>query len=80
MKTSCKMISYFVQDLLDMSQIKAGKLTKNVQITNINEALGEILSTQEIQAKSKNIAVELKKLTNARNNDVKVEVDAQRIQ
>ena len=74
------MISYFVQDLLDMSQIKAGTLTKNVQITNINEALGEILSTQEIQAKSKNISVELKKLTNARNHDIKVEVDAQRIQ
>ena len=34
--TSAKLLGFFVQDLLDLAQIRAGVIKKNMCITNIN--------------------------------------------
>ena len=38
---------FLVQDLLDYSQIKAGKFRKNIQQFNIKEAIEEIICIQK---------------------------------
>jgi signal transduction histidine kinase len=45
MKTGSKLLGFYVQDLLDLAQIRAGKIVKNVERVNVNEVLKEILQT-----------------------------------
>jgi signal transduction histidine kinase len=52
MKTGCKLLSFYVQDLLDLAQMKAGTIKKNFEMTNVNKPLEEIILTQELQAKA----------------------------
>ncbi len=52
MKTGCKLLSFYVQDLLDLAQLRAGTIKKNFEMTNVNNPLEEIVLTQELQAKA----------------------------
>ena len=36
LKTSSKLLGFYVQDLLDVTQIKAGTITKNIKQVNLN--------------------------------------------
>jgi signal transduction histidine kinase len=46
MRTGCQLLGFYVQDLLDLAQIRAGTVTKNFEMTNVNEPLLDIIDTQ----------------------------------
>jgi signal transduction histidine kinase len=48
-----------VNDVLDFSQIRLGKLNKNINGFNLKQSLEEIVSIQIDQAMSKNITIEI---------------------
>ena len=48
MSTGTKLLSFYVQDLLDLAQFKAGSITKNIEFVNVNMPLKEIVQTQEL--------------------------------
>jgi signal transduction histidine kinase len=48
-----------VNDVLDFSQIRLGKLKKNINGFNLKQALEEIVSMQLDQAMGKNISIEI---------------------
>jgi K+-sensing histidine kinase KdpD len=43
--TGSKLLGFYVQDLLDLAQIRSGKIVKNIERVDINEVLREILQT-----------------------------------
>ena len=43
MKTGAKLLSFYVQDLLDLAQLRAGTIKKNFECVNVNLPLREIL-------------------------------------
>lgn len=43
MSTGTKLLSFYVQDLLDLAELKAGTIKKNIEFININSPLQEIL-------------------------------------
>ena len=45
MKTGTKLLSFYVQDLLDLAQLRAGTIKKNFECVNVNIPLREILQT-----------------------------------
>lgn len=53
--TGAKLLGFYVQDMLDLAQIRSGKIVKNIERVDINEVLREILSTQDIMASHKNV-------------------------
>lgn len=75
LKTSSKLLGFYVQDLLDVSQIKAGTITKNIKQVNLNKVLHEVLNLQEISAEMKQVSITLKRL-----EDPYIDIDADRIQ
>jgi signal transduction histidine kinase len=48
--SSASMMSYLVDDLLDFSQINAGKFRKTVSEFDLSEALEEVVATQMTKA------------------------------
>lgn len=68
--TGAKLLGYFVQDLLDLAQIRAGVIKKNLSVANINEILEEIIQIQHITASLKNIKLTFKKIYDLEGNDV----------
>jgi hypothetical protein len=48
MSTGTKLLSFYVQDLLDLAELKAGTIKKNIEYVNINIPLQEIIQTQEL--------------------------------
>ena len=75
LSTSSKLLGFYVQDLLDSSQIKAGTIKKNTRVVNINKVLSELLNLQEISAEMKQVTLSLKKL-----EAPVIEVDSDRLQ
>ena len=73
-------MGYFVQDLLDLAQIRAGVIKKNPCITNVNENLEEIIRIQHITASLKNINISYKKIYDLKGSDVLIYTDALRMQ
>lgn len=59
-KTGSKLLGFYVQDLLDLAQIKAGKIVKNLELVNVNQVLKEILQTQDIASEMKQVKLILK--------------------
>ena len=45
MSTGCKLLSFYVQDLLDLAQMRAGTIKKNFEYINVNNPLREIIQT-----------------------------------
>jgi signal transduction histidine kinase len=43
LKSSSKMLKYFVRDMLDFQQIKANKMKKDISVFNIKDAVDEVL-------------------------------------
>lgn len=43
--TGSKLLEFYVQDLLDLAQIRSGKIVKNIERTDINDLLREIIQT-----------------------------------
>ena len=39
MNTGTKLLSFYVQDLLDLAQLKAGTIQKNIEMVNVNNPL-----------------------------------------
>lgn len=75
LKTSSKLLGFYVQDLLDVSQIKAGTITKNIKHVNLNKVLHEVLNLQEISAEMKQVSINLERL-----DDPFIDIDADRLQ
>jgi signal transduction histidine kinase len=48
--SSSKLLRFFVNDILDFSQIRANKLKKNMHDFNLSSAIDEIISIQKDQA------------------------------
>jgi signal transduction histidine kinase len=48
MSTGTKLLGFYVQDLLDLAELKAGTIKKNIELVNINLPLQEIIQTQEL--------------------------------
>jgi signal transduction histidine kinase len=48
MRTGTKLLGFYVQDLLDLAELKAGTIKKNIELVNINLPLEEIIQTQEL--------------------------------
>ena len=42
--SSCKLLLFFVNDILDFSQIKAKRFKKNITTFNLKEAVDEVVS------------------------------------
>jgi signal transduction histidine kinase len=59
---------------LDVSQIKAGTIRKNVKSVNINRVLQEVLDLQEISAEMKQVELVFKRM-----DDPFIDVDADRL-
>lgn len=75
--TGSKLLGFYVQDLLDLAQIRSGKIVKNIERTDINEILLEILQTQDIGAKYKKVNLMLKKFS---DKDKFMDIDPKRLQ
>ena len=75
--TGSKLLGFYVQDLLDLAQIRSGKIVKNIERTDINEVLQEILQTQEIGAKYKKVNLKLHKFS---DKEKFMDVDPKRLQ
>lgn len=75
--TGSKLLGFYVQDLLDLAQIRSGKIVKNIERTDINEILLEILQTQNIGAKYKKVNLMLKKFS---DKDKFMDIDPKRLQ
>ena len=43
--TGAKLLGFYVQDLLDLAQMRSGKIVKNIEQVDINEVMREILTT-----------------------------------
>ena len=76
-KTGSKLLGFYVQDLLDLAQIKAGKIIKNIELVNVNQVLKEILQTQDIASEMKKVTLVLKEF---KASEQMVEIDYQRLQ
>ena len=48
--TSCKLLNFFVKDLLSLSQINEGKFRKDLSNFDIRVAINEIMSIQKMKA------------------------------
>ena len=75
--TGAKLLGFYVQDMLDLAQIRSGKIVKNIERVDINEVLREILSTQDIMAHHKNVQLILLEFE---DQDKMVDIDPQRLQ
>jgi hypothetical protein len=45
METGTKLLSFYVQDLLDLAQLKGGTIEKNIEFINVNLPLKAIVQT-----------------------------------
>ena len=81
MKTGTKLLSFYVQDLLDLAQLRAGTIKKNFENVNVNEPLREILKTQELQAKAKGVNLVFKPFYYPNTtHEIEIAIDSQRMQ
>ena len=78
--TGAKLLGFFVQDLLDLAQIRAGVIKKNMCIANINQILDEIVKIQHITASLRKINLSFRKIYDSKGKDLLVYTDALRIQ
>lgn len=53
--SSANMMSYMIQDLLDFSQIKAGKFRKNIQAFNVRDAVNDVMRFQQKKAQDQGV-------------------------
>lgn len=56
--SSCKLLSFNVEDIMALPQLKDGKFTKNVQKINIYETVREVMSIQQQTAIDKEVSLE----------------------
>ena len=75
--TGAKLLGFYVQDMLDLAQIRSGTIVKNIERVDINEVLREILSTQDIMASHKNVQLILHEFGDI---DRMMDIDYQRLQ
>lgn len=54
-QNSAEFMKFIIQDLLDYSQIKAGKFRKNFTMFNIRDTIEKVMNMQSQKAKDKNI-------------------------
>lgn len=57
MTSSSNLLLLNVEDILGFAQLKAGKFVKSIVKFNIKRVVDEIVSIQQYQANSKNIAI-----------------------
>ena len=48
-------MNFIIQDLLDYSQIKAGKFRKNFKVINIRDTIQKVMEMQKQKALDKNL-------------------------
>mmetsp|Transcript_41517 Transcript_41517/g.63382 ORF Transcript_41517/g.63382 Transcript_41517/m.63382 type:complete len:115 (-) Transcript_41517:266-610(-) len=58
--SSCRILTFTVEDILALPQLKDGKFTKNIQRISLSAAAQEIINILELQAKTKSVALKLK--------------------
>ena len=75
--TGANLLSFYVQDQLDLALIRTGKIVKNIEKVDINEVLLEILSTQDITAKHKKVRLILHKFPELEKT---ISIDPKRVQ
>ena len=47
-QSSCKLLIFSVEDILALPQLKDRRFTKNIQKVNIEKAIKEVMSIQEL--------------------------------
>lgn len=75
--TGTKLLGFYVQDMLDLAQIRSGKIVKNIERVDINAVMREILSTQDIMASHKKVQLILHEFE---EQDMMMDIDPQRLQ
>eukprot|EP00826_Nyctotherus_ovalis_P064941 TRINITY_DN9536_c0_g1_i10.p1 TRINITY_DN9536_c0_g1~~TRINITY_DN9536_c0_g1_i10.p1 ORF type:complete len:504 (-),score=119.50 TRINITY_DN9536_c0_g1_i10:92-1603(-) len=61
-KSSCRMLSYQINDLTDYGKISDAKLILDKERINLDEIINECISLVKLQAESKKLAVKFKKM------------------
>ena len=57
--SSSKLLNFYVEDLLSLSQIEKGTFRKTVSRFDVREAIEEVMTIQRDKAESKNILMDL---------------------
>ena len=68
--SSSKLLNFYVEDLLSLSQIEKGTFRKTVSRFNVREAIEEVMTIQRDKAESKNITMELQLVGFEESGDV----------
>ena len=84
--SSCKLLSFNVEDIMALPQLKDGKFTMNVQNIDIRTSVKEIMSIQETSAEEQGVLMEsvfhgFDKMTQkGMVRDYQIEIDEKRFQ
>ena len=55
--SSCKLLKFYVRDLLDFQQIKLNKLKKDIEDFNLKDAIQEVVDVLQYQASRAGIPI-----------------------
>lgn len=75
--TGSKLLGFYVQDLLDLAQIRSGKIEMHIENVDVNTVLQEILQTQSISSKFKKVDLILHEFS---DKDKFMDIDSKRLQ
>jgi hypothetical protein len=56
--SSCKLLAFNVEDIMALPQLREGKFTHNISLTNVKSAVEEVMSIQRQTAFEKDIFID----------------------